>query len=220
MCSSEAKAYIFDREMSTRLTDTIYGFKATMNLRENEMLLRNGIAQDVLFKVISKPLSYEPKVMYRITDGKDILYELIGDDSGNIGLQCSIHEPGRYEHTYINGKPIVTLSSNKDVFTRNPVMVHLSDQTFRGEEAYKGAAASGYMRVLRTGSKDSVCYDAHELVPERMAASMRATPNSSVWEVNIESGVNSALVCMILIATHRMKTNNNGLAGLVLKQRK
>lgn len=158
----DAKAYVFGNPVHAKLIETDYGCKVTMKQLQEKTNLSNGKALDVLFTLVWRPVSYNPKVIFNIFNGEFILYELIGGDNGHLNGECYTREPGD------DGRRVLTLHYDKCLLKNyNTIIVKISEETFKCNDGYSGSSEDKYMKVKKIGNRMSVCYKAHELVANR-----------------------------------------------------
>lgn len=196
--SYDSHRYVYDSPINAYLVPTKAGYTVRISVSEERARLRNGVPVYAMFKIIKLPDSGNKKVIYHISDGTAVIYEIVSKIQHSINEFCWIREPGPM------GRVIVTLHRKTPLAKQKYVLVSLSDISHTGDGAMPVAGGRNYMEIRRSSGRGYVRIEASELVPQRSAGTITQTENGIAYEMTASARVNVALLSTIIVAAKHM----------------
>lgn len=203
MGNETAYRLVFEMPVDLQLIWNRHGFIIKLNKPCENYVQSMRMEAVPILKLNFNPDPYQPDLMFNVSNGTHIVYELrhyIGRNAPNKQLMCYIREAGN------RGRHIVILERKWDVLTKHPVTVNLTDETYMHDGRHTAVADPRYMEIRRVKMDRGrgVGYEAVEFVPPRTAATVVNTKVPGIRQVSVHPRVNIPLLMLIIVGSDMM----------------
>lgn len=198
-CSENARKYVFRNTIDARLLREVNGnYDVRIILPENVMSCTAHRTTTKFFKICKDPIPSDRRVLYNISDGSSILYELWSRFDGKAYNNCWIRERGNTDGN------IVRIQLKSTSHRHTSFLASLTNFNYMWSNANSIATNPEYMKVNKTLEGGSTNIAASELAPHRTAAIVTGYDTEPSAYMEIQQGVNVPLFCMIMVAADIM----------------